>query len=221
MSYPRLDEVVKADDVSKKGGGNFAADYVNWATIAYYLREHAPGWQPYAKPAEDGGLAHRAPDGSCYLLLGFRQTYVESDDDVGPMVTTLVPHAVMDHRMQAKKNPDARDISDAFVRGMCKAAALLFGLGWKLWSKDDPMEREAPAPAPVKKPQPKPVEPFPLKEHALEALKNVNGGNDFKEWGARVKASKITGADLDDLRQAGKDHMDILKAALEEPKDRS
>ena len=40
MSYPRLDDVVKADDVSKKGGGNFAADYVNWARIAAYLREH-------------------------------------------------------------------------------------------------------------------------------------------------------------------------------------
>jgi hypothetical protein len=213
MSYPRLDEVVKADDVSKKGGGNFAADYVNWAKIAYYLREHADGWQPVAVENRDGDIAHRAPDGSYYLLIAF--------DHFSGRRTSPVPHAVMDHRMQAKKNPDARDISDAFVRGMCKAAALTFGLGWKLWSKDDPMEREAPAPAPVKKPQPKPVEPFPLKEHALEALKNVNGGNDFKEWGARVKASKITGADLDDLRQAGKDHMDILKAALEEPKDRS
>lgn len=214
MTYPRLDDVVKADDVSKKGGGNFAADYVNWAKIAFYLREHGDGWQPVAvENRETGDIAHRAPDGSYYLLIAF--------DHPNGRRTSPVPHAVMDHRMQAKKNPDARDISDAFVRGMCKAAALLFGLGWKLWSKDDPMEREAPVPAPVKKPQPKLVEPFPLKEHALEALKNVNGGNDFKEWGARVKASKITGSDLDDLRQAGKDHMDILKAALEEPKDRS
>ena len=49
MTYLRLDDVVKADDVSKKGGGNFAADYVNWARIAYYLREHGDGWQPVEK----------------------------------------------------------------------------------------------------------------------------------------------------------------------------
>ena len=220
MTYPRLDDVVKADDVSKKGGGNFAADYVNWARIAFYLREHAPGWQPFAKPAEDGGIAHRAPDGSAYLLLGFRQTYVESDDDVGPMVTTLIPHAVMDHRMQAKQQPDARDISDAFVRGMCKAAALLFGLGWKLWSKDDPLERDEPAPAP--KPKKPALEPFPLKEHALAALENVKDMPSFKAWGARVKASKIVGDDLAELRDAGQEHMAILKEALGvEQKDRS
>lgn len=214
MSYPRLDDVVKADDVSKKGGGSFAADYVNWARIAYYLREHAPGWQPYAKPAEDGGIAHRAPDGSAYLMLGFRHVDPEMTD------TEFVPHAVMDHRMQAKKNPDARDISDAFVRGMCKAAALLFGLGWKLWSKDDPMEREEPAPKP--KPKPVEVETFPLKEHALEALKQVSDLKSYKAWGVRVKASKITGVDLDDLREAGQEHMAILKEAMGvEQKDRS
>jgi hypothetical protein len=214
MTYPRLDDVVKADDVSKKGGGNFAADYVNWARIAFYLREHAPGWQPFAKPAEDGGIAHRAPDGSAYLLIGFRHADPEMTD------TELVPHAVMDHRMQAKKEPDARDISDAFVRGMCKAAALLFGLGWKLWSKDDPMERDEPAPKP--KPPIIDIEPFPLKEHALEALKNVTDKKSYKEWGVRVKASKIIGADLEDLRDAGQEHMAILKEALGvEQKDRS
>ena len=212
MTYPRLDDVVKADDVSKKGGGNFAADYVNWARIAAYLREHAPGWQPYAKPVLDGGgIAHRAPDGSFYLLIGF----------IGPKgeATQLIPHAVMDHRMNAKQDADARDISDAFVRGMCKAAALLFGLGWKLWSKDDPMEREAPAP----KPKPKPaLEPFPLKEHALSALENVKTPAQFKSWGARVKASEIVGDDLTELRDAGQEHMAIIKEALGvEQKDRS
>jgi len=213
MTYPRLDDVVKADDVSKKGGGNFAADYVNWARIAYYLREHGDGWQPVAvENRETGDIAHRAPDGSYYLLIAF--------DHPSGRRTSPVPHAVMDHRMQAKKNPDARDISDAFVRGMCKAAALLFGLGWKLWSKDDPLERDEPAPAPNPK---KPVlEPFPLKEHALAALENVKDMPSFKAWGARVKASKIVGDDLAELRDAGQEHMAILKEALGvEQKDRS
>lgn len=213
MTYPRLDDVVKADDVSKKGGGNFAADYVNWARIAAYLREHGDGWQPVAvENRETGDIAHRAPDGSYYLLIAF--------DHPSGRRTSPVPHAVMDHRMQAKKEPDARDISDAFVRGMCKAAALLFGLGWKLWSKDDPMERDAPAPKP--KPPIIDIEPFPLKEHALEALKNVTDKKSYKEWGVRVKASKIIGADLEDLREAGQEHMAILKEALGvEQKDRS
>ncbi len=213
MTYPRLDDVVKADDVSKKGGGNFAADYVNWARIAFYLREHGDGWQPVAvENRETGDIAHRAPDGSYYLLIAF--------DHPSGRRTSPVPHAVMDHRMQAKKEPDARDISDAFVRGMCKAAALLFGLGWKLWSKDDPMERDAPAPKP--KPPIIDIEPFPLKEHALEALKNVSDKKSYKEWGVRVKVSKIIGADLEDLRDAGQEHMAILKEALGvEQKDRS
>lgn len=213
MTYPRLDDVVKADDVSKKGGGNFAADYVNWARIAAYLREHGDGWQPVAvENRETGDIAHRAPDGSYYLLIAF--------DHPSGRRTSPVPHAVMDHRMQAKKEPDARDISDAFVRGMCKAAALLFGLGWKLWSKDDPLERDAPAPKP--KPPIIDIEPFPLKEHALEALKNVTDKKSYKEWGVRVKASKIVGADLEDLREAGQEHMAILKEALGvEQKDRS
>lgn len=213
MTYPRLDDVVKADDVSKKGGGNFAADYVNWARIAFYLREHGDGWQPVAvENRETGDIAHRAPDGSYYLLIAF--------DHPSGRRTSPVPHAVMDHRMQAKKEPDARDISDAFVRGMCKAAALLFGLGWKLWSKDDPMERDAPAPKP--KPPIIDIEPFPLKEHALEALKNVSDKKSYKEWGVRVKVSKIIGADLEDLREAGQEHMAILKEALGvEQKDRS
>ncbi len=38
---------------------------------------------------------------------------------------------------------NARDVADSFVRGACKAAAALFGYGWQMWSKDDPMERTA------------------------------------------------------------------------------
>lgn len=132
--YPRLDDIVKANDVSQKGTGNFAADYVNWSRIAHYLREHAPGWQPFTERNAEGGLVHTAPDGTCFMLIGFSAG--------GGIKTEVVPHAIMDNRMNAKKNPDARDVADAYVRGMCKAAALLFGLGWKLWSKDDPMDRD-------------------------------------------------------------------------------
>jgi len=204
MSYPDLDGVVRADDVSQKGGGKFAADYVNWARCALYLRKHAPGWQPYALPTADGGIAHAAPDGTCYLMIGF------AHEEHGK--TTLVPHAVMDHTMRAKVKPDARDISDAFVRGMCKAAALLFGLGWQLWSKDDPMGRdEEPVKkkAAPKKPEPKPevLEAFPLKEHALAALGKCTTKEEMHKWGLQVKVSSLVGQDLADLREAGKEHL--------------
>ena len=194
--FPKLDDVVKADDVSLKGRGNFAASYVNWAKISHYLREHAPGWQPFVERTSDGGMVHAAPDGTFYLLIGFTNV----DPEVPNTVT--VPHAVMDHKMHAKSNPDARDISDAFVRGMCKAAAMLFGLGWRLWSKDDPFERdEEPAKRRPKAAAPT-AEPFDSVEHALQSLGKCTMAGMIAAWGHQVKASGFQGVDLDNLREA-------------------
>lgn len=204
-TFPNLDGVVSAEDVSQKGGGRFAADYVNWARVCYYLRKHAPGWQPYTERNASGSMVHEAPDGTCYLLIGFTHKHHIAGE------TVPVPHAIMDHTMKAKKNPDARDISDAFVRGTCKAAALLFGLGWQLWSKDDPLERDE---VPVKKaapkkpkPEPEVLEAFPLKEHALSALSECKTKENMRVWGMRVKVSGLIGQDLEDLREAGKQHL--------------
>lgn len=150
MTYPKLDGIVKEADVQKKGTGAYTASYVNWSRIAKYLREHAPGWQPFAATAPDGGIVWPAPDGTGFLMIGFVCNYNLDGDLLAEEYrwkTELVPHAIMDHKLHAKKNPDARDVADAFVRGMCKAAALLFGLGWQLWSKDDPFDRNDDAPA--------------------------------------------------------------------------
>ena len=215
MSLPRLEDVVSADDVSQKGGGGkFAADYVNWARIAHYLREEASGWMPFAEPNQQGGIVHNAPDGSGYLLIGFTHA------DHGS--TTKIPHAVMDHTMRAKSNPDARDISDAFVRGMCKAAALLFGLGWKLWSKDDPMERDLSADTKVarhteakatkaKKPQ---HDAFKSMDDALTSLKAVSTLKEFHSWGMRVKFASFDDDELTALREAGVEYSETLKKRL-------
>lgn len=213
---PRLEDVVSADDVSQKGGGKFAADYVNWARIAHYLREEASGWMPYAEPNPQGGIVHSAPDGSCYLLIGF--VHPEHGD------TTRIPHALMDHTMRAKSNPDARDVSDAFVRGMCKAAALLFGLGWKLWSKDDPMERDRSAdtkearhteakskPKPKPKKEEPPAEAFKDEAEALDFLSKVSNPKDFQQWGLRVKFGSFSDEELVRLREAGKARAGELK----------
>ena len=213
-TFPNLDGIVSADDVSQKGGGRFAADYVNWARVCYYLRKHAPGWQPYTERTASNSMVHEAPDGTYYLLIGFTHKHHPSGE------TVPVPHAIMDHTMKAKKNPDARDISDAFVRGVAKAAALLFGLGWQLWSKDDPLEREE---EPVKKaspklrPKPKEVlDAFPLKEHALSALAQCKTKEDMRKWGLQVKVSKLVGQDLADLREAGQERLAVITEAEKE-----
>lgn len=205
MSYPRLDDVIKADDVSVKGTGKFAASYVNWSRVARYLREHAPGWQPYAKPNDRGGLEHQAPDGSYYLLIGFRHPDPEQVD------TELVPHAVMDHTMKAKKNADARDIADAYVRGMCKAAALLFGLGWNLWSKDDPFERDEPAEKPRQvTAKAQKLEPFDHPDEAKAAIQQATSQKTIDHYVARVMASGFDKSDLADIKEMTRERRAIL-----------
>lgn len=207
--YPRLDDIVQADDVSQKGKGNFAASYVNWSRIAHYLREHAPGWQPFAQPDANGCLAHTAPDGTAFMLIGFRYRAVDDDGvlDADPGTTTeLVPHAIMDHKMNAKKNPSARDIADAYVRGMCKAAALLFGLGWRLWSKDDPFERDDDQPQRTRpKSAAPPPEPFSDPLQAADELGRCTAQEQVDAWAMRVKVSAFASEELDALREATKE----------------
>ena len=42
-SIPNLWGVIRPDDISQKGNGNFRADYMNWALTAHLMHEHAPG----------------------------------------------------------------------------------------------------------------------------------------------------------------------------------
>ena len=208
MSYPKLDDIVKVNDVETKGGGRFAASYVNWARIARYLREHAPGWQPFCTPGEGGGIAQQAPDGSYYLLIGFENSEGRR--------AQVVPHAVMDHKMQAKKAPDARDISDAFVRGMCKAAALLFGLGWQLWSKDDPLSRDDDDDDgdPVRT-EPAKVEGWDSRQHAEKALGICTEKSHLFRWAEKTRCSGFQGLDRDELLEAYKERLAIVEEGAE------
>lgn len=222
MIYPRLDDVVKEDDVQHKGTGKFTASYVNWARIARYLRELAPDWQPFAAPAPDGGICHKAPDGTYFLLIGFRHPDPEMRD------TECVPHAIMDNYLKAKKNPDARDVTDAFVRGMCKAAALLFGLGWRLWSKDDPFERDEDAPGstnsrsgsqgrPPEKSRPEPsqapsqVTPYPSPEEAHNDLAAATTQGELDQIAQRIRVTKFLEDEAAVLRSTYNARRDEIK----------
>lgn len=127
-SFPQLGGVISPDDISTKGSGSYAADYVNWAKIAHLLHVHAPGWQFQLSSAPDGGHVWRAPDGSGYVVGFFAN---------GEQATPDFPQACMDNR----NNPipferiTARTLTDTHRRCLCTAAAFTFGLGYELWAR--------------------------------------------------------------------------------------
>jgi hypothetical protein len=171
--FPQLGGVITPDDISTKGSGSYAADYVNWAKIAHLLHVHAPGWQFTLSTAPDGGHIWRAPDGSGYVVGYFAN---------GEQVTPDFPQACMDNR----NNPipferiTARTLTDTHRRCLCTAAAFAFGLGYELWARvevENPMRDEAPAApaaasaskAPTKSvPAKRPSSPNPEKLNAAE-----------------------------------------------------
>lgn len=144
-SFPQLGGVISPDDISTKGSGSYAADYVNWAKIAHLLHVHAPGWQFQLSSAPDGGHVWRAPDGSGYVVGFFAN---------GEQATPDFPQACMDNR----NNPipferiTARTLTDTHRRCLCTAAAFTFGLGYELWARvevENPMRDDDSAVASV------------------------------------------------------------------------
>jgi len=125
---PNLAGIATENLVDKIGGGNFQASYINWARTLHLLRTHAPGWLPELVQATDGGVVHTAPVGA-FLMIRFRH-----EDGT---VTPEVPQAVMDNSNRAipLERVTARDVTDTHVRGVCKAAAVTFGLAYELWAK--------------------------------------------------------------------------------------
>lgn len=171
MEIPNLGGFADPENVSSKGTGSFSASYINWARTLHDIRENAQGWMPEMVENIHGEEVHPAPDGSGYLVIRF--VHIDGTK------TTGIPHAIMDHKMKpvAGKSIGARDVADSFVRGACKAAAALFGYGWQMWSKDDPMERTAKEDEEVEKDR-KISKPVPqLKEQTEEEVKYV--GNDI------------------------------------------
>ena len=125
---PNLGGVITSDDISTKGTGSYAADYVNWAKIAHLLYVHAPGWQFALRQTQAGDHVWKAPDGSGYVV-----GYVAN----GEQQTPDFPQACMDNR----NNPipaeriTARTLTDTHRRCLCTAAAFTFGLGYELWAR--------------------------------------------------------------------------------------
>lgn len=150
-SIPNLWGVIRPDDISQKGNGNFRADYMNWALTAHLMHEHAPGWHfvliDWSDESGQPQSVYRAPDGSGYVMGQWR--LIGTD-----VVTPPFPQACMDHR----NNPipyervTARVLTDTHRRCQCTSAAAAFGLAGELWARvavEDPhVDDDNPTPPP-------------------------------------------------------------------------
>ena len=143
QGIPNLGGVITPDDISTKGTGSYAADYVNWAKIAHLLHVHAPGWQFALRRTSEGNHVWAAPDGSGYVVGYFTNGHQQTPD---------FPQACMDNRNNpiAAERITARTLTDTHRRCLCTAAAFTFGLGYELWARvevENPMRDDETAPA--------------------------------------------------------------------------
>lgn len=201
LDYPNLAGVATEDLVQSVGGNNFSASYINWSRTMQLLRDHAPGWLPETVPNENHGLIHRAPVGA-YLLIRF----VHADGRTTPSV----PQAIMNNNNKSipLEAISSRDLTDTQVRGICKAAALIFGLAYELWAKMPLESGYAPTEADV--------EPEVTEEQlaALQDRMEANG-TDKAKFFEILGVEKLS--DIKTLKQyaqaiAAQDKKDALKA---------
>ena len=131
MERPNLENIIKESDVYEKAGRK----YCKWSRIAYYLNNHAKGWNFQLKlnsgsPTNPSifDAVWKAPDGSGYLMCYF------TDPQGGE--TGLFPYAIMDNRNNPVKvdRISARDVSDSHRRALAACAAFTFSLGYELWA---------------------------------------------------------------------------------------
>ncbi len=131
MERPNLESIIQQSDVYEKAGRK----YFKWSRIAYYLNNHAKGWNFQLKLNSESPTSPsffdsvwKAPDGSGYLMCYF------TDPQGGE--TGLFPYAIMDNRNNPIKidRISARDVSDSHRRALAACAAFTFSLGYELWA---------------------------------------------------------------------------------------
>ena len=131
MERPILDNIIQPSDVYEKAGRK----YCKWSRIAYYLNNHAKGWNFELKLNSESPTSPsffdavwKAPDGSGYLMCYF------TDPQGGE--TGLFPYSIMDSRNYPIKleKISANDIRDSHRRALAACAAFTFSLGYELWA---------------------------------------------------------------------------------------
>jgi len=127
MERPNLESIITPPDVYEKAGRK----YCKWSRIAYYLNNHAKGWNFQLKLNSESPTSPsffdavwKAPDGTGYF----------TDPKGGE--TGLFPYAIMDNRNNPIKidRISARDVSDSHRRALAACAAFTFSLGYELWA---------------------------------------------------------------------------------------
>jgi hypothetical protein len=204
LGFPNLAGVIRSDDVSTKGGGKFAASYVNWAKTAQLLHQHAPGLQFHLRSTPDGHHVWAAPDGTGYLV-----GYFTSPEGIE---TAEFPQAVMNNQNGAMplERISARDVTDTHRRALCAAAAFTFGLAYELWAKDpveDPYQREA-APAPARTPDPAKV---------LQSVEAAITRSDLTPFGIRTVCHLFSGGTTQALRQVPQEQLEKIPTWITRP----
>lgn len=169
------------DHVERKQGYS----YLSWAWAWGVLMSHYPDAKFNFERFDDGSEFFRYPDGSgevrCVMSVA------------GIVRTMWLP--VMDHRNNAIKNPNARDINDAKMRCLVKAMAL-YGLGHYIYAGEDlPDANKHQAPAQELKPLPASAISVPAIQNAqhpaqplIDAMNNAKTLDELKS--AFTKASK-------------------------------
>lgn len=201
--YPNLAGIATDNLIEKIGSNKFQASYINWSRTMHLLRTHAPGWLPELVHNAEGGILHRAPIGA-YLLIRF----VHADGRVTP----AVPQAIMNNSNNsiALSDVTSRDVTDTQVRGICKAAALLFGLAYELWAKmpleSGYAEQVKPDEAPAKNDG----------ELTAEEVRKIKHDEAVAVWGESVEAIKASVAkdDAYSVRELWDEIDDGAKRAL-------
>ena len=131
MERPNLESIIQPSDVYEKAGRK----YCKWSRIAYYLNNHAKGWNFQLKLNSESPTSPsffdavwKAPDGTGYLMCYF------TDTNGGE--TGLFPYSIMDSRNNPIKceRITANDIRDSHRRALAACAAFTFSLGYELWA---------------------------------------------------------------------------------------
>lgn len=171
MPFPYLGGAISPNDVSQKGKGSYAADYVAWAKTLQLLNEKAPGWSPELKENSDHQHCFLAPDNTAYLLVRF--TNLETSEQ-----TNWWPYAITDHQ----NNPvdfekiNSRRLCDSQRRAVCSAACAAFSLSYELWAREEVTDNDeevmppCPLPAPKETKKAKPSKPAEAKPSAAPTV---------------------------------------------------
>ena len=121
--------------IETKGGGSFAAKFINFTTVYTLVKNEFPDLDVQF-------TMFTQPDGSVLDCMYYRDgsAAVECTINIGGhlYVQTL---GVMDFKFNAVQNPNARQIQDAKARCEAKCFSRA-GLGIKLWMSEDPMTQE-------------------------------------------------------------------------------